>query len=162
MIDFLASSLRNAAKAIISDGLDFFFLLYQTCYLKKELYCPFDMEKMKGIIHFFLLWLGVCLVQVQGGFLNNIIRRQNDLTLLSTANFDITFITDSQVLASLKPKGSEFDFLPFDLIHLRSGDGQYRKLYASGVFFKNTTDVLLIQILEISPTAIVQRMRQLG
>lgn len=50
-----------------------------------------------------------------------LVNRQNDTlglssgyTSLSTANFDIKLVTDSQILASLKPSGNDFDFLPFD------------------------------------------------
>lgn len=46
-------------------------------------------------------------------------------TTLSTANFDIKLVTDSQILASLKPAGDTFDFLPFDNIVYRAGNGQY-------------------------------------
>lgn len=46
-------------------------------------------------------------------------------TSLSTANFDIKLVKDSQILASLKPTGDSFDFLPFDDIAYRAGNGQY-------------------------------------
>ncbi|KAJ5098849.1 hypothetical protein N7532_005850 [Penicillium argentinense] len=46
-------------------------------------------------------------------------------TSLSTANFDIKLVKDSQTLASLKPSGDNFDFLPFDDITYRAGNGQY-------------------------------------
>jgi hypothetical protein len=46
-------------------------------------------------------------------------------TSLSTANFDIKLVKDSQILASLKPTGDDFDFLPFDFILYRAGNGQY-------------------------------------
>ncbi|KFY45529.1 hypothetical protein V494_00907 [Pseudogymnoascus sp. VKM F-4513 (FW-928)] len=44
---------------------------------------------------------------------------------LTTANFDIQIVNDAQVLASLKPSGGDFDFLPFDYLSLRAKDGQY-------------------------------------
>ena len=44
---------------------------------------------------------------------------------LSTKNFDIQVTRDAQVLASLKPVGSAFDFLPFDLLSRRARNGQY-------------------------------------
>lgn len=43
----------------------------------------------------------------------------------STKNFDIQVVRDAQVLASLKPAGGSFDFLPFDYISRRARDGQY-------------------------------------
>ncbi|KAJ5568722.1 hypothetical protein N7450_011208 [Penicillium hetheringtonii] len=46
-------------------------------------------------------------------------------TSLSTANFDIKLVKDSQILASLKPSGEDFDFLPFDFISYRAGNKQY-------------------------------------
>ncbi|KFZ24159.1 hypothetical protein V502_01371 [Pseudogymnoascus sp. VKM F-4520 (FW-2644)] len=44
---------------------------------------------------------------------------------LTTANFDIQIVRDAQVLASLKPAGGTFDFLPSDYLSLRAKDGQY-------------------------------------
>ncbi|OBT52761.1 hypothetical protein VE04_07069 [Pseudogymnoascus sp. 24MN13] len=44
---------------------------------------------------------------------------------LSTTNFDVQIVSDAQVLASLKPAGGTFDFLPFDYLPLRAKDGQY-------------------------------------
>ncbi|KAF7525950.1 hypothetical protein PCG10_004458 [Penicillium crustosum] len=49
----------------------------------------------------------------------------NGYAFLSTANFDIKLVKDSQVLASLKPAGESFDFLPFDDIVYRAANGQY-------------------------------------
>ncbi|CAI7669971.1 unnamed protein product [Penicillium pancosmium] len=46
-------------------------------------------------------------------------------TSLSTANFDVKLVKDSQILASLKPTGDDFDFMPFDFISYRAGNGQY-------------------------------------
>ncbi|KAJ5995179.1 hypothetical protein N7481_002156 [Penicillium waksmanii] len=46
-------------------------------------------------------------------------------TSLSTANFDVKLVKDSQILASLKPTGNDFDFMPFDFISYRAGNGQY-------------------------------------
>jgi len=43
----------------------------------------------------------------------------------STRNFDIQVTRDAQVLASLKPVGSSFDFLPFDYISRRTRNGQH-------------------------------------
>ncbi|KAJ5107431.1 hypothetical protein N7456_004106 [Penicillium angulare] len=43
----------------------------------------------------------------------------------STSNFDLKLVKDSQVLASLKPAGDTFDFLPFDYISYRAENGQY-------------------------------------
>jgi hypothetical protein len=44
---------------------------------------------------------------------------------LTTANFDAQIVRDAQVLASLKPAGGTFDFLPFDYLSLRAKNGQY-------------------------------------
>ncbi|CAI7600922.1 unnamed protein product [Penicillium discolor] len=49
----------------------------------------------------------------------------NGYTSVSTANFDIKLVKDSQVLASLKPAGESFDFLSFDDIAYRAANGQY-------------------------------------
>ncbi|KAJ5160331.1 uncharacterized protein N7482_007335 [Penicillium canariense] len=46
-------------------------------------------------------------------------------TSLSTASFDIKLVKDSQILASLKPTGDAYDFLPFDDITYRAANGQY-------------------------------------
>ncbi|KAJ5664595.1 hypothetical protein N7462_011408 [Penicillium macrosclerotiorum] len=43
----------------------------------------------------------------------------------STTNFDIKLVKNSQILASLKPAGTSFDFLPFDMITNRAANGQY-------------------------------------
>ena len=49
----------------------------------------------------------------------------NGYASLSTANFDIKLVKDSQVLASLKPAGESFDFLPSDDVAYRAANGQY-------------------------------------
>lgn len=49
----------------------------------------------------------------------------NGYTSLSTANFDLELVRDAQVLASLKAAGGTFDFLPFDYLPERAGNGQY-------------------------------------
>ncbi|KAI2790080.1 hypothetical protein POX_d05584 [Penicillium oxalicum] len=49
----------------------------------------------------------------------------NGYTSLSTSNFDIKLVKDSQTLASLKPRNVDFDFLPFDDLVHRAADGQY-------------------------------------
>ncbi|KAI0129650.1 hypothetical protein BJ170DRAFT_700836 [Xylariales sp. AK1849] len=56
---------------------------------------------------------------------------QDDLGLSSgyitieTANFALELVKDAQVLASLKPAGESFDFLPFDYLDRRARNGQY-------------------------------------
>lgn len=45
-----------------------------------------------------------------------------DLTL---ANFKVQLVRDAQVLASLQPSDSDFDFLPIDLLKVRARNGQY-------------------------------------
>ncbi|KAL7619619.1 hypothetical protein AAE478_010160 [Parahypoxylon ruwenzoriense] len=42
-----------------------------------------------------------------------------------TANFSARIVRNAQVLASLRSAGETFDFLPFDLISERAGNGQY-------------------------------------
>jgi hypothetical protein len=44
---------------------------------------------------------------------------------ITTANFDAQIVRDAQVLASLKPAGGTFEFLPFDYLSLRAKNGQY-------------------------------------
>ena len=56
---------------------------------------------------------------------NDTLGLANGYTTLSTANFDLKLVKDSQILASLKPSGDDFDFLPFDFISYRAGNGQY-------------------------------------
>ncbi|KAE8356324.1 hypothetical protein BDV28DRAFT_165267 [Aspergillus coremiiformis] len=61
-----------------------------------------------------------------------LVRSQNDTlgfangyTSLKTTNFDVQLVTNAQILASLKPSGSSFDFLPFDYLPYRAANGQY-------------------------------------
>ncbi|KAF5863978.1 hypothetical protein ETB97_008913 [Aspergillus alliaceus] len=49
----------------------------------------------------------------------------NGYTNLKTRNFDLQLVTDAQILASLKPSGSSFDFLPSDYLPYRAANGQY-------------------------------------
>ncbi|KAF2969405.1 hypothetical protein GQX73_g4165 [Xylaria multiplex] len=44
---------------------------------------------------------------------------------IATANFNAKIVKNAQVLASLTPAGSTFDFLPFDKISVRANNGQY-------------------------------------
>ncbi|KAI0892001.1 hypothetical protein F4806DRAFT_290326 [Annulohypoxylon nitens] len=50
---------------------------------------------------------------------------KNGYTTIKTSNFNAKIVSDAQVLASLTPAGDTFDFLPFDLISDRAGNGQY-------------------------------------
>jgi len=43
----------------------------------------------------------------------------------NTKNFNVQIVRDSQTLASLRPAGSSFDFLPFDYISRRARNSQY-------------------------------------
>ena len=43
----------------------------------------------------------------------------------STKNFDIQIVKDAQTLASLRPAGSSFDFLPLDYLPRRARNGQH-------------------------------------
>ncbi|KAF7717077.1 Uncharacterized protein PECH_004513 [Penicillium ucsense] len=49
----------------------------------------------------------------------------NGYTSLATSNFDIKLVQDSQILASLKPRDGDFDFMPFDDLVYRAANGQY-------------------------------------
>ncbi|CAJ2511390.1 Uu.00g070150.m01.CDS01 [Anthostomella pinea] len=49
----------------------------------------------------------------------------NGYITLNTTNFNAQIVRDAQVLVSLAPAGETFDFLPFDLISVRAGNGQY-------------------------------------
>lgn len=49
----------------------------------------------------------------------------NGYITLKTSNFDLELVKDAQVLASLKPSGGTFDFLPFDYLPFRAGNEQY-------------------------------------
>ncbi|EXF74079.1 hypothetical protein CFIO01_13716 [Colletotrichum fioriniae PJ7] len=49
----------------------------------------------------------------------------NGFVDVETSNFKARFVRDSQVLASLKLIGDDFDFLPFDVLENRSRNGQY-------------------------------------
>ncbi|KAL3428798.1 hypothetical protein BDV09DRAFT_203851 [Aspergillus tetrazonus] len=44
---------------------------------------------------------------------------------VSTANFDLSLVQDAQILASLRPKGQDFDFSPADFLQYRAGNDQY-------------------------------------
>uniref|UniRef100_A0A8H7NIQ1 Alpha-L-rhamnosidase six-hairpin glycosidase domain-containing protein n=1 Tax=Bionectria ochroleuca TaxID=29856 RepID=A0A8H7NIQ1_BIOOC len=52
---------------------------------------------------------------------------KNGVVELNTANFDVKLIKDSGTLASLRPAGSDFDFLPYDylLLDRRVQNGSY-------------------------------------
>ncbi|KAK1854569.1 hypothetical protein CCHR01_02845 [Colletotrichum chrysophilum] len=49
----------------------------------------------------------------------------NGYITLTTANFNLQLVRNAQVLASLKPAGDTFDFLPFDYLSKRARNGQY-------------------------------------
>ncbi|OGM43319.1 hypothetical protein ABOM_008706 [Aspergillus bombycis] len=49
----------------------------------------------------------------------------NGYTNLKTDHFDLRLVTDAQILASLRPSGSSFDFLPSDYLPYRAANGQY-------------------------------------
>ncbi|KAL4932587.1 uncharacterized protein BDV17DRAFT_279402 [Aspergillus undulatus] len=44
---------------------------------------------------------------------------------ISTANFELSLVQDSQILASLRPSGQEFDFSPASFLQHRAANGQY-------------------------------------
>lgn len=71
-----------------------------------------------------LLCLLASFRDVQANLLNDTLGWENGYTSLATANIDLLLVEDSQTLASLRVRGSSFDFLPFDMIKLRSADGQ--------------------------------------
>src|ERR1700742_2701570 len=43
----------------------------------------------------------------------------------TTTNWDIKLVKDSQILASLRPSKSSFDFSPFDVLADRAANGNY-------------------------------------
>lgn len=49
----------------------------------------------------------------------------NGFVDIETSNFKARIVRDAQILASLKSNGSDFDFLPFDILGNRSRNGQY-------------------------------------
>ncbi|KAF6814612.1 hypothetical protein CPLU01_14363 [Colletotrichum plurivorum] len=49
----------------------------------------------------------------------------NGYITLATRNFNLQLVRNAQVLASLKPAGDAFDFLPFDYLSRRARNGQY-------------------------------------
>lgn len=49
----------------------------------------------------------------------------NGYVNLRTANFEVQLVRDAQTLASLRPTGSNFDFLPLDYLPRRARNGQY-------------------------------------
>jgi len=67
--------------------------------------------------------LGLLLLGVQGQS-DNLGLKDGYITI-TTANFNAKIVKDAQVLASLTPAGSTFDFLPYDLISVRANNGQY-------------------------------------
>ncbi|KAI0422506.1 hypothetical protein F5X98DRAFT_326244 [Xylaria grammica] len=67
--------------------------------------------------------LGLLFLGAQGQ--NDNLGLSNGYITLATANFNAKIVKDAQVLASLTPTGSTFDFLPFDKISVRANNGQY-------------------------------------
>lgn len=70
------------------------------------------MQILSSTVTVFLITVGYA--QVQDGILS-----------FSSASFDIQLVEDSQTLYSLKPSSSSFDFVPSDMMSLRSNDGNY-------------------------------------
>ncbi|KAI1151115.1 hypothetical protein F4825DRAFT_372278 [Nemania diffusa] len=67
--------------------------------------------------------LGLLFLGVQGQSDN--LGLSNGYITISTTNFNAKIVKNAQVLASLTPAGSTFDFLPFDKISVRANNGQY-------------------------------------
>lgn len=67
--------------------------------------------------------LGLLCLGAQGQ--NDNLGLSNGYITISTANFNAKIVKDAQVLASLAPVGSTFDFLPYDKISVRANNGQY-------------------------------------
>ncbi|CAG9981961.1 unnamed protein product [Clonostachys byssicola] len=75
-------------------------------------------QKMfKGVALFFAL-VGTACAQDNLGLANGYLN-------FTTSNFQFSLVKDAQVLASLKPAGDSFDFLPSDLLKVRARNGQY-------------------------------------
>lgn len=49
----------------------------------------------------------------------------NGFTTFSTPNLNLTLVSDSQTVYSLKPVGSNFDFVPSDMMSNRQSNNQY-------------------------------------
>ncbi|KAH8657757.1 hypothetical protein BX600DRAFT_482431 [Xylariales sp. PMI_506] len=72
------------------------------------------------ILSLFILGYGVSEVRSQDN-----LGLANGYLTINTTNFNALIVKDAQVLASLKPAGNNFDFLPFDYLPLRVHNGQY-------------------------------------
>lgn len=78
------------------------------------------------------LWrFGTTLVAIAAAFFQPAVCQEDNLGLgngyidINTPNFNARVVRDAQVLASLKPAGDSFDFLPFDKLSVRARNGQY-------------------------------------
>ncbi|KAI0428150.1 hypothetical protein F5Y09DRAFT_9476 [Xylaria sp. FL1042] len=67
--------------------------------------------------------LGILVLGVHGQSDN--LGLSNGYITLNTTNFNAKIVKNAQVLASLTPAGSTFDFLPYDKISVRANNGQY-------------------------------------
>lgn len=79
---------------------------------------------MASISKGFLLLSGLVLTGVAGQDTDTL-GLGNGYINLTTANFNLRLVRDAQVLASLKPAGDAFDFLPFDYLPRRAHNLQY-------------------------------------
>ncbi|KZL67426.1 glycoside hydrolase family 43 protein [Colletotrichum incanum] len=70
----------------------------------------------------FLVLFGLLLATVRG---QDNLGLGNGYITLTTRNFNLQIVRNAHVLASLKPAGDAFDFLPFDYLPLRARNGQY-------------------------------------
>lgn len=67
--------------------------------------------------------LGLLFLGVEGQ--NDNLGLSNGYITINTANFNAKIVKNAQVLASLTPAGSSFDFLPYDKVSVRANNGQY-------------------------------------
>ncbi|KLU90838.1 hypothetical protein MAPG_09364 [Magnaporthiopsis poae ATCC 64411] len=79
---------------------------------------------MSSISKGFLLLSGFVLAGVAGQG-TDALGLRNGYINLTTANFNLRLVRDAQVLASLKPAGDAFNFLPFDYLPRRARNLQY-------------------------------------
>ena len=71
-----------------------------------------------------VLVLGLCLVGIAYAQTDTLGLADGYLNF-TTANFNIKLVKDAQVLASLQPSGSTFDFSPFDYLSQRAANGNH-------------------------------------
>lgn len=77
---------------------------------------------LRGMLPLFLFNLLLFCTSVEG---QDSLGLENGYIDIETSSFSARLVSDAQVLVSLRAKGDDFDFLPFDYIDRRNRDGQY-------------------------------------